>query len=232
MKNPSGFDHSSIALVSRHSGDKIAFVQQTAPIHRFSPEEYVELEDKSEVKLEYFQGEIFSRHEGTPEHSLIAANLIGEIGNAVRERDCCVYTSDLKIKVEATGFITHADIPILCGAPRYVDPKGECLANPTVVIEVLSPSTEAYDRGAKFEQYRAIPSLAAYLLVAEDGPRVEQFIRKTDTDWDYRITHGIESVLEISPMGVKVPLREIFTGVTFRTSDGRGPLQTRRAISD
>lgn len=102
------------------------------------------------------------------------------------------------MKIEPTGLYTHPDVAVLCGKPRWVDPKGECWANPTAIVEVLSASTEAYDRGAKFEQYQSISSLATYLLIDEDGPRVEQFIRKTNTEWDYRITHGIEPPLSIS----------------------------------
>jgi Uma2 family endonuclease len=203
-------------------------VQRTAPIHHFSPEEYVALETSSDVKYEYFEGEVFAMAGGTPDHSLIAANLIGGLHQALRARGCFIYTSDLKVKVEATGLYTHPDITIMCGTPRFVDPKAECLANPTVIVEVLSASTEAYDRGAKFEQYQTIPSLAAYVLVPEDGPRVEQFIRKTNTDWDYRITHGIDSVLDIPVLGIKMEMREIFAGISFHSVEGRGP-QARSA---
>jgi Uma2 family endonuclease len=206
-------------------------VQQTAPIHRFSPEEYVALENSSDVKYEYFEGEVFAMAGGTPRHSLIASNLIREFGNALLERGCAVFTSDLKVKVEATGLYTHPDVTIVCGPPQFVDPKSECLTNPTVIIEVLSPSTEAYDRGAKFEQYRAIPSLTAYLLVAKDRPRVEQFIRKTDTDWDYHITHGIDSVLEVPPLNVRVALERIFAGVTLLPAETQEPLPGKRETS-
>lgn len=187
-------------------------MNQPALERRYTPEEYLELEDNSPEKLEYFEGEIFAMAGGTPDHSLIAANLIGELRGALGARGCSVFTSDLRLKVEATGLRTHPDVTVLCGPPRQ---DGVFLLNPTMVVDVLSKSTEAYDRGAKFEHYRTIQSLQTYLLVSEDTPRVEQFTRKTASEWEYHVTDGIDAALELRALDVKLPLRQIYLGVSF-----------------
>jgi Uma2 family endonuclease len=195
-------------------------VMQTAAEHRYTPEEYVELEENSERKFELFAGEVFAMAGGTLEHSLIAGNLIRELGNALAPRGCSVFTSDLRVKVETTGLRTHPDVTVLCGPART---EGTFLLNPTAIVEVLSKGTEAYDRGAKFEHYQTIESLKTYLLVSEDSPRVEQYVRRTASEWDYRVVDGIDQELELPAFGITLTLRQIFLGITF------GPTRLREA---
>src|SRR5688572_21245371 len=195
-------------------------MDQTVAVHRYNPEEYLELEENSETKYEFFDGEVFAMAGGTLEHSLIAGNLIGELRNALAPRGCSVFMSDLRLKVEATGLRTHPDVTVLCGQARV---DGVFLLNPTMVVEVLSRSTEAYDRGAKFEQYRTIRSLETYLLVSEDTARVEQYIRKTASEWDYKVVHGIDSQLDLPALNITLSLRQIFLGVTFPQARLRVP---------
>lgn len=187
----------------------------TAPKPRVSYAEYAQREASSETKHEYFDGEVFAMAGGTIEHSLIAGNLIRELGNALGPRGCSVFTSDLRVKIEATALTTHPDVTVLCGPPLR---EGTLLLNPTLIVEVLSKSTEGYDRGVKFEHYRTIDSLVTYLLVSEDTPRIEQFIRRTSTEWDYRVASGIESSVELPALKITLPLRQIFLGVAFPPS--------------
>jgi Uma2 family endonuclease len=187
-------------------------VSQSAPVRSCTLEDYVAMEENSDIKYEFFDGELFAMAGGTLEHSLIAGNLIRELGNALGPRGCSVFTSDLRLRVEATGLTTHPDVTVLCGPPHR---EGTFLLNPTMIVEVLSKSTEAYDRGVKFDHYRTIDSLTTYLLVSEDAPRVEQFIRRTAAEWDYRVVHGTDATLDLPAFNIRLVLKQIFLGVEF-----------------
>src|SRR5688572_7349699 len=134
---------------------------QVATAQRLTEEEYLALEEKSEIRHEFFDGEIFAMAGGTYNHSIIAGNLNRHLGNLLAGR-CSVGNADLRIKVEATGLLTYPDISLICGAPNLTNQPSDTLLNPTLIAEVLSPSTELYDRGVKFEHYRQIPSLTTY----------------------------------------------------------------------
>jgi Uma2 family endonuclease len=178
----------------------------------YTPQDYVAMEEQSDTKYEFYGGELFAMAGGTIEHSLIAGNLIGELRAALGPRGCFVFTSDLRLKVESTGLITHPDVTVLCGPPQR---EGTFLLNPTMLVEVLSKSTEAYDRGVKFDHYRTIDSLSTYLLVSEESPRAEQFIRRTSSEWDYRVVHGPDASLDLAAFNISIPLKQIFLGVEF-----------------
>src|SRR5258707_8863935 len=149
-------------------------------ISRLSEAECLRLEREAEARSEYFDGEVFALAGGTRSHSLIQTNLIGELRSRLKSTDCVVYNTDLRVKVEATGLLTYPDVSVVCGEQRFLDEEEDTLLNPVVVVEVLSDSTEAYDRGKKFEHYRQIPSCRGYLLVSQKEPRIEQFIRQPD----------------------------------------------------
>src|SRR2546430_451478 len=126
---------------------------------------------------------MFAMARGTLRHSLIATNLAGEFRNRLRGGQCLPFNSDLRIKIVATGLFTYPGLSIICGPPEFVEGTEDTVVNPTILIEVLSDSTEAYDRGRKFEHYRQIPTLREYLLVSQKEPRIEQFIKQTDGRW-------------------------------------------------
>lgn len=141
-------------------------------------DEYLELEASADTKSEYFDGEVFTMAGGTPEHNLIAANLIRELGNQLEERPCRVYTSDQRVKIPDTGLYTYPDVTVVCGEPQFEGRDRRALLNPTVIVEVLSETTEADDRGDKFAHYRRLTSLREYVLVASDRRRIERFTRQ------------------------------------------------------
>jgi Uma2 family endonuclease len=152
--------------------------------HTFA--EYLALEAKSETKHELVNGEIFAMAGGTPEHSRLAANVIGELGSALRGRPCATFTSDLRVRVLATGLATYPDASVVCGRME-VDPEDKnTVTNPVVLVEVLSDSTEAYDRNDKLAHYRRIPSLRDYLLVSQHERRIEHYHRNDDGTWTLR----------------------------------------------
>ena len=134
-----------------------------------------------------------------------------------------MYNTDLRIKVEATGLITYPDVSVVCGPQRFLDDEQDTLLNPTALIEVISDSTEAYDRGKKFEHYRRIPSCREVLLVRQREPRIEQFIRQPGGEWTLKEAAGLDARMELPSLSIVVPLAEVFANVEFT----RGPLRTR-----
>jgi Uma2 family endonuclease len=177
--------------------------------------EYLRLERQAEFRSEYFDGEIFAMAGGTGAHSLIAINLAAELRNLLKDANCVVYNADLRVKVEATGLLTYPDVSIICGEQRFLDEEEDTLLNPGVIIEVLSDSTEAYDRGKKFEHYRQIPTCREYLLVSQKEPRVEQFIRQANGEWVLKEAAGLTAELKLPSLGVVLRLAEIFAKVQF-----------------
>lgn len=134
------------------------------------PAEYLLQERAAPTKSEYFQGEVIAMEGANRAHNLIVANMLGEVGNQLKDRSCEVYPSDMRVKVEPTGLYTYPDVTIVSEEPVFEDSEWETLLNPTVLIEVLSDSTEAYDRGAKSAQYRRLPSLNQRIRIDRAGP--------------------------------------------------------------
>jgi Uma2 family endonuclease len=190
---------------------------------RLTEAEYLVIERASEFKSEFYDGEMFAMAGGTPQHSLIATNLAGEFRNRLKGSGCVPYNSALRIKVEATGLCTYPDLSIICGPLRFAPGTDDTVMNPTVLVEVLSESTEAYDRGKKFEHYRQIPSLHEYLLVSQTEPRVEHFTRRPDGRWLLNEASGIEKILELPSRKTTISLTEIFASVTFASAPFRRP---------
>jgi Uma2 family endonuclease len=190
------------------------------PIHRLSEAEYLEIERRAEIKSEFLGGEMFAMSGGTPLHSQIAGNLIRELGTQLLTGPCIVYTSDLRVKVEASGLYTYPDVTIACGEPQLEDEQRDTLLNPSVIMEILSDSREAYDRGKKFELYRQIPSLREYLLVSQGKAHIEQFIRQPSGEWLYRESVGMDAQLTLPSLGVTVALSSVFAKVNFAAASG------------
>ncbi|MDB6109209.1 MAG: hypothetical protein JWR69_959 [Pedosphaera sp.] len=191
------------------------------PIHRLTEAEYLKLERQADFKSEFFGGEMSARSGGSRWHSLIATNLAREFSTRLRGRPCVAYSSDLRVKAEASGLYTYPDLSVVCGEQRFVDEQVDALLNPTVFVEVLSDSTEAYDRGKKFELYRQIPSLQEYLLVSQREPRIEQFIRQSGGEWLLRDAVGLNTQLALPSLQINVTLAEVFANVEFPPATAR-----------
>jgi len=182
---------------------------------RLTEAEYLAQERGAPFKSEFHDGEMFAMAGGSPMHSLIAGNLIRALGNRLEGRGCLTFTSDLRVKVEMTGLNTYPDVSVVCGELRFADAEQDTLVNPTLIAEVLSDATEGYDRGEKFEHYRRIATLRAYLLVSQRKPSLELFLRNDDGQWSLREASGVESSLEIPPLHISLSAREVFANVTF-----------------
>lgn len=178
--------------------------------------EYLEMELHSETRHEYVNGRIYEMSPGaTSVHYRICLNLIGTLYNQTRNRSCHVFTGDARVKVSPTGMYTYPDISALCGEPRFENFKGvDTVLNPSVIIEVLSRTTEEYDRGDKFEHYSRLESLQEYVLVSQRRMRVEQFVRD-GADWRLSDLRDPEAVLRLASIGCEIPLAEIYEGVEF-----------------
>jgi Uma2 family endonuclease len=191
------------------------------PKPELTASEYLAAERKAERKSEFFNGQVFAVAGASFNHSRIKDNLIGELFGQLKGTECRTLSSDQRVSVEATGLYTYPDIVIFCG--RYeVDPLDEdTLTNPTAIIEVLSPSTERYDRGAKFRSYQQIPSLAEYILVAQDEAVCERFVRQADGSWALVSFVGLSSTLAFTSVNAQIPLADIYAGVVFPESERR-----------
>jgi Uma2 family endonuclease len=177
--------------------------------------EYLALERKASFKSEYFQGEAFAMAGGTSEHSLIATNFTGEARSRLKNKPCVVFNSDLRVKVASTGLYTYPDASIVCGQLQFDDQQKDTLINPTVLVEVLSESTQSYDRGIKSRHYRKIDSLQELLLISQDSPTIEYYIRSPAGDWLFRESESLEATLRLASIGIDIPVAEIYRGVTL-----------------
>lgn len=178
----------------------------------YSPEEYLAIERQSEERHEYLDGEIVAMSGGTREHSLLASHLIRELGIALLDRPCEVHGSDLRISLETGRRYTYADVVVLCGEPAFDNGERDTLLNPQVIFEVLSDSTENYDRGEKFEHYRALKSLTDYLLVSQKRIRVEHYQRQQGDRWLLE-TLGPGQRIKLVSLGCELAVEEIYRRV-------------------
>jgi len=187
----------------------------TLPKKRYTPEEYLALERQAEHKSQYYDGEIFAMAGASRRHNLIAMNIGSELRTRLRGRPCEVYGSDMRVKVSPTGLYTYPDVVVVCGEPRFEDDHEDTLLNPTLIVEVLSPSTEDYDRGRKFAHYRRIESLAEYVLVAQQEHHVERFRRQETGEWVLRETDRPDDTLALASIDCELALVEVYDKVEF-----------------
>ncbi|HEX3150201.1 MAG TPA: Uma2 family endonuclease [Gemmataceae bacterium] len=191
-----------------------------------TPEEYLVRERKAEFKSEYYRGEMFAMASASREHNSVKDNLIIEIGTRLKGSPCRTFSSDQRVKVSPTGLYTYPDIVVVCGKAEYDSLDKDTLLNPVAIIEVLSPSTENYDRGAKFRQYEQLPSMKEYILVAQNEPVCERFVRQGDSDWLRTIVTGLAGELLFATLPVRIPMADIYNGVEFPSEPTRGPVMT------
>lgn len=187
----------------------------TGPAKRCSAEEYLTFERASEEKHEFVDGEIRLMSGATRAHNLISTNLAVAVGSQLADKPCEVYLGDMRVKVDADGRYTYPDMSIVCEEPRFEDDTFDTLLNPGTLVEVLSKSTAAYDRGDKFTSYRNLPSLNEYLLVEQLRPHVEHFVRLDDGGWRFNPIEGLEGAVTLVTAEVTLPLAEIYAKVRF-----------------
>jgi Uma2 family endonuclease len=186
------------------------------PERRYTLEEYLELDRTSEERFEFWDGEVFCMSGGSEEHDEIETNLLAFLKPQLRARGCRVFSSDMRIKVPSAPPYRYADLSALCGEAQFVEVDGvDALTNPTLIVEVLSPSTEAYDRGDKFTHYKSIPTLREYLLIAQHRPHVTHLFKQDDGTWIHAEANDLDSTIKLTSLDCELPLVEIYRGVSF-----------------
>ncbi len=180
-----------------------------------TPEQYLEIEFLADHKSEYFAGQMYAMAGALPAHVLLVTNLVAELGVQLRRRPCGVYSTDLKVHVSETGLFTYPDVIVVCGELELLGKRKDILLNPTVIIEVLSDSTELYDRTSKFEHYRRLKSLQIYLLVSQKAMRIELYERQANDRWLLTVSEGEAGMLEITSIGCTLANADIYSKVAL-----------------
>lgn len=183
------------------------------PLPRLTPAEYLAQERAAENRSEYLAGEVFAMAGASRWHNLISVNLTARLHARLSGRPCEVYSTDMRVKVSSSGLYAYPDVVVACGKPTFEDSSIDTLLNPTVIFEVLSSSTEAFDRGEKFGHYRRLGSLTDYLLISQDRPRIEHYRRQEGGFWLFSEVEGLDAQLRLESIGVELALREIYERV-------------------
>ncbi len=189
----------------------------------FTPEEYLAFERDSEVKHEYLDGLVYAMAGSSPEHSTICVNISEIITRQLRGTICRPFSSDMKTRCipvtpwtkRKRGLFAYPDLIVVCGDPIYHDEQRDVLMNPKLIVEVLSPSTEAYDRDEKFRRYQELESFTDYLLIAQDRPCVEHFVKQPHGQWTRSLATDLKGSLFISSINCRIPLSEVYEWVSF-----------------
>jgi Uma2 family endonuclease len=179
----------------------------------YTPEEYLALERQAQCKSEYAAGAIFAIAGASRWHNLIVANLIGERRSRLKGCPCATYPSDMRVKISPTGLYTYPDVTVVCGEAQFEDNQQDTLLNPTLIVEVLSESTEAYDRGGKFAHYRKLPSLMEYVLITQTKPHIKHYVRQPDNRRLLSEANTLHDTIHLSSIDCHLALTEVYDKV-------------------
>lgn len=199
----------------------------------FTPEQYLELEREAEERHEYLDGLIYLMSGGSLKHSSICVNVSGELRQLLKGKPCRVLEANMKVGTEKSSLFSYPDVSVVCGKPTFHDKHQDVLTNPTAIIEVLSPSTERFDRGRKFARYQSIESFTDYVLIAQDEPRVEHFARQANGTWILTVATDLKSAIKIPSIACRLKLAEVYERIEFEpdapTQTGAVPSKRKKA---
>jgi Uma2 family endonuclease len=187
------------------------------PLAKVTEEQYLALDRAAEVRSEYLDGEMWAMSGTSLRHTRLQGNLYAELRSILRGTNCEAFTSDLRVRISPGRMYAYPDVTVICGKPLLADERQDILLNPIVIFEVLSPSTEQYDRGVKFQHYRSIESLHDYVLVEQDQVLIEHYSRSDDASWTLRDHRRLEDELKIDSIGVSLPLSRVYDRVELPT---------------
>jgi Uma2 family endonuclease len=181
-----------------------------------SPEAYLAWEaQQTEAKHEYAHGEIVAMSGASWAHNVITANIVTHLSNALRERDCLAVASDMRLFIASQTHYRYPDAMVICGQPDWVDGRNDTLSNPTLVVEVLSPSTALTDVNEKLSEYLSLPSVQDYLIVSQDVARIQQYQRQSDNSWLYSVADSLNANIALPSLDITLPLEDVYRKVTF-----------------
>ncbi len=181
----------------------------------YSEEEFLALERMSKIKNEYYRGEIFAMSGASYQHNQIATNIVMDIGGFLKGKDCNIFGSDLRVFTQLPSFYTYPDAVIICGDPSFLDREFDTVLNPTILFEILSPSTQEYDRTIKFDFYKNIPTLKQYVLIDSQKIIVQIFTKQFDKSWSLDEYHSLEDEWTLSSIQYKSIIKTLYDGVKF-----------------
>jgi Uma2 family endonuclease len=191
----------------------------------FTASEYLELERRAEFKSEYLDGQIYAMAGASPRHNTIVVNTTAELVMQLKGRPCRAFGSDMKVRIPDGQLYSYPDLTVVCGEPLYHDEHGDVLLNPKVLFEVLSPSTEEYDRQTKFDRYDRIETFTDYVLISQSAPRVEHFSRAAEGKWVRIVAAGMDAVLPLASIECVLRLKDVYDRIDFETpKDGETTL--------
>lgn len=185
----------------------------TSPEARLTPEEYLRIERAAEWRSEYVDGAVFAMAGASLRHTLIVGNLVRELGTQLRKGPCLVSAVDLRVATDRRRHYTYPDVVVVCDPPQFVDEHQDTVTNPVFIAEVLSDSTERYDRGAKFERYRGVPTILEYLLISQERVHVELYTRQADGVWFLREWNDPGSEIDIASLRCSLRVAEVYAKV-------------------
>lgn len=192
----------------------------TLPKSFITPEQYLELERAAEFRHEYYDGEIVAMSGARESHVLISGNIFAVLRPQLRDRGCRAYVVDMRVRSGTGRAYTYPDVAVACGERQFLDGTRDTLLNPTVIFEVLSPSTERHDRTRKFRHYKSIESLQQYVLVATDSPAIEVFTRSAESEWGWKNGYGLEESIDLESIGCRLALADVYEDVEFEAQTG------------
>jgi Uma2 family endonuclease len=201
----------------------------TVPKRLLTEAEYLAKERTAEFRSEFYRGEMFAMSGASREHNVIALNIATELHRQLQGGPCEVYATDMRVRVSPAGLYTYPDVIVVCGGPEFLDDEVDTLLNPTVLIEVLSPSTASYDRGDKALLYRKLESLRELLLVEQEFAAAEQYIRQPNGDWLIKQAEKMGSAVELPSIGCRLTFEEIYARIEF-APDARRRLRPSREV--
>ncbi len=183
------------------------------PVRFYTVAEYLALEEPAEYRSEYFEGEIFAMAGGSPNHDRIASDCDRFIGDAIFGKGCETFTSNMKVRIENSKAYYYPDLSVVCGKAEFE--QDGILTNPVVLFEILSPSTEGFDRGNKFRRYKQISSLREYVLISQNEPQIDVFFKTDDGSWRLDSYEGLDDLMQLRAIGIHIQLADIYRRVEF-----------------